>query len=308
MKTTPKPFVKWAGGKGNLLKTLELQLPEDFDRQINVTYIDPFVGGGAMLFHMLNNHSNITRAVINDVNKDLIRCYTLIKENPQFLIRELQRIEKCYYALHSDEAKKEYYLATRDYYNEICTEENERAAYFIFLNHTCFNGLYRVNSKGHFNVPFGRYKKPKICNEEVIMANHESLSKVDIYNADYSSVITHLGRGYNFVYLDPPYRSLLGSSNFKEYSSGGFGDDEQVELKLFCDRLTARGCQLMLSNSDSMNVDGTSFFEELYNGYFFGRILAPRYINAFAVKRQSQSEVLIKNYDNPREVLPIIPM
>ena len=140
------------------------------------------------------------------------------------------------------------------------------------------------------------------------MADHEALSKVDIYNADYSKVITHLGRGYNFVYLDPPYRPLLGASNFKEYSTSGFGDKEQIDLKLFCDKLTTRGCKLMLSNSDSMSEDGTSFFEELYEGYAFGRILAPRYINAFAVKRQSQSEVLIKNYCNPVFELPIIPL
>ena len=128
-----------------------------------------------------------------------------------------------------------------------------------------------------------------------------SCSIVDIYNVDYSQIINHLGRGYNFVYLDPPYRPLLGSANFNDYSSSGFGDNEQRELKLFCDILTALGCKLMLSNSDSMNEDGTSFFEVLYDGYVFGKVLAPRYINAFAVKRQSQLEVLIKNYDNTKE-------
>ena len=260
-----------------------------------------------MLFHMINNHRNIRRVVINDINKDLIRCYVLIKENPTLIIKELKRLEKCYHALYSEDARKEYYLATRDYYNE-CLDDDERAINFMFLNHTCFNGLFRVNSNGKFNVPHGRYKNPTICNEELIMSDHKALSKVSIYCGDYSAVIRHLGRGYNFVYLDPPYRPLLGAANFNEYASSGFGDKEQVELKEFCDRLTARGCGLMLSNSDSMNEDGTSFFEELYDGYDFGRVLAPRYINAFAVKRQSQLEVLIKNYDNPREELPIIPI
>lgn len=300
MNTKAKPFVKWAGGKGNLLKTLEQQLPVDFDNQVNVTYIEPFVGGGAMLFHMLKNHPNITRAVINDINKDLIKCYQLIKDNPTILIKELKRIEKSYFALKTEASRKEYYLATRDFYNE-CTDDDTRAIYLMFLNHTCFNGLYRENKKGRFNVPFGRYKNPTICNEDIIMADHELLSIVDIYNVDYSQIINHLGRGYNFVYLDPPYRPLLGSANFNDYSSSGFGDNEQRELKLFCDILTALGCKLMLSNSDSMNEDGTSFFEVLYDGYVFGKVLAPRYINAFAVKRQSQLEVLIKNYDNTKE-------
>lgn len=303
----PKPFVKWAGGKGKLLSTLELQLPNDFDDQVNVTYIEPFVGGGAMMFHMINNHPNIRRVVINDINRDLIKCYTLIKENPTLLICELRHLEKFYHSLNTEEEKKEYYLATRDHFNE-CVNADERAVYFMFLNHTCFNGLYRENSKGQFNVPHGRYKNPTICNEEIIMTDHEALSKVSIYCGDYSKVIRHLGRGYNFVYLDPPYRPLLGAANFNEYASSGFGDKEQIELKEFCDRLSARGCSLMLSNSDSMNENGTSFFEELYDDYDFGRVLAPRYINAFAVKRQSQLEVLIKNYNNPRRELPIIPI
>lgn len=293
---TAKPFVKWAGGKGKLINKLESQLPEDFDQQADVTYIEPFVGGGAMLFHMLKNHPNIKRAVINDVNKDLIRCYKLIKENPRILIEKLERIEGAYRALLTEKGRKEFYYATRDVYNEQLQDDDERAANFIFLNHTCFNGLYRENGDGKFNVPFGRYKNPTICNVDLIMADHDVLSKVDIYCGDYSKIIRYLGHGYNFVYLDPPYRPLLGSSNFKQYNKGDFGDKEQEELKLFCDRLTERNCRLMLSNSDSSNQDGTNYFEELYGGYYFSKILAPRYINAFADKRESQTEVLIRNY------------
>lgn len=294
-KVSAKPFVKWAGGKGNLLNILESQLPDDFDSQTKVTYIEPFVGGGAMLFHMLTAHPNIRRVVINDINKDLVRCYQLVKENPKTLIELLKPFEQRYYELNED-GRRLYFYEVRNIYNNAELTLDQRAAYFIFLNHTCFNGLYRENSKGAFNVPFGRYKKPKICNIDVIMADHEILSKVDIICGDYKIVLPHLGKGYNFVYLDPPYRPLLGSSNFNDYSRSGFGDIEQVELKIFCDRLTARGCKLMLSNSDSTNEDGTSYFEALYEGYTFDKVLAPRFINAYAPKREKQTEVLIKNY------------
>lgn len=292
---SPKPFVKWAGGKGNLLNILESQLPADFDTQTNVTYVEPFVGGGAMLFHMLITHPNIHRVVINDINKDLIRCYQLVKENPQTLIELLRPFEKRYYELNEDD-RRSYFYEVRNEYNNVKLSADQRAAYLFFLNHTCFNGLYRENANGGFNVPFGRYKKPKICNVDVIMADHKVLSKVDIICGDYKSVFSHLGKGYNFVYLDPPYRRLFGSSNFKEYSKSGFGDKEQEDLKFFCDRLTDKGCKLMLSNSDSTNKDGTSYFETLYEGYFFNKILAPRFINAYAEKRQKQAEVLVKNY------------
>ena len=128
------------------------------------------------------------------------------------------------------------------------------------------------------------------------MADHEALSKVNIICGDYKKIVSHLGKGYNFIYLDPPYRPLLGSANFKQYSKSGFGDPEQEELKLFCDRLTSKGCKLMLSNSDSINEDGSSYFRFLYDGYTFDKVLAPRFINAYAEKRVKQSEVLIKNY------------
>ena len=290
-----KPFVKWAGGKGNLLTILESQLPADFDSQTKVTYIEPFVGGGAMLFHMLTRHQNIRRVVINDINQDLIRCYQLVKENPLTLIELLKPFEQKYNELNEDE-RRLYFYEVRNEYNNVELSADQRAAHLIFLNHTCFNGLYRENASGGFNVPFGRYKKPKICNEDVIMADHKVLSKVDIICGDYKNILSHLGKGYNFIYLDPPYRPLMGSSNFNQYFKNGFSDKEQVELKVFCDRLTAKGCKVMQSNSDSTNKDGTSYFETLYEGYTFGKVLASRYINAYAEKREKQSEVLITNY------------
>ena len=202
-----KPFVKWAGGKGNLLQKLEALLPTDFDDLENVTYIEPFVGGGAMLFYMLQRHKCIRRAVINDINADLIRCYRLIANDPQILIDRLKSIKNNYYSVDFP-ARKELFYAYRDQYNSEGIHADERAALFIFLNHTCFNGLYRVNAAGKFNVPYGRYKKPVICNEELIMADHRLLNSVELVirqAGDYKFVRQNLSRNHsNFVYFDPP--------------------------------------------------------------------------------------------------------
>ena len=303
---TAKPFVKWAGGKGNILNILESQLPADFDLQENVTYVEPFVGGGAMLFHMLNNHKNIKRVVINDINTDLIRCYVLIKDNPELLIQYLEKLDKSFYD-KNDESKKKFFYKIREDFNTKKLNDAERAAYLVFLNHTCFNGLYRENASGGFNVPYGRNKKPKICDVDLIIADHDILSKVDIICGDYKNIINYLNNDYTYIYIDPPYRPLLGSDNFKQYSKSGFGDPEQEELKSFCDDLSALNYKLMLSNSDSTNEDGTSYFETLYNNYYCGKILASRFINAYANKREKQTEVLIKNYNNPKETLPLLP-
>ncbi len=295
----PKPFVKWAGGKGNLLSKLEALLPANFSDLTNVTYIEPFVGGGAMLFYMLNKYKCIKRAVINDINPDLIRCYQLIKDNPLALIERLKEIENNYY--HCDiNGRKELYYAYREQYNYKQENIDERAAVFIFLNRTCYNGLFRVNALGKFNVPYGRYKKPIICNEEVIMADHKLLNSIEVIirpPGDYKLVTRNLSHnGYNFIYFDPPYRPLLDESNFMSYSNNPFGDREQEELNFFCDQMGRRGCCIMLSNSDSKNPDGSSYFESLYQGYHVSRILAPRYINAVPEKRVKLTEVLITNY------------
>lgn len=294
-----KPFVKWAGGKGNLIPQLESLLPHDFDSYKDVTYIEPFVGGGAMLFHMLKNHRCITKAVINDINSDLIRCYELIAHNPQDLIDRLSIIERDYYNNDVHE-RRDLYYAYRDQYNNANDDPDEKAALFIFLNHTCFNGLYRVNADGRFNVPYGRYKKPIICNKDLIMADHALLSSVELVirrPGDYKLTRQNLSRhNTNFVYFDPPYRPLNGVSNFKEYSNHPFEDEQQMELKRFCDTLTRQNCLIMQSNSDSKNDNGDSFFEGLYEGYSIDRILANRFINANPEKRIKLTEVVIRNY------------
>lgn len=294
-----KPFVKWAGGKGNLLQKLEALLPANFDDLKNVTYIEPFVGGGAMLFHMLQNHKCIKRVVINDINPDLIHCYNLIAKSPNVLIEHLKDIEKNYYSV-SVQARKEVFYAYRGRYNEVGVHPDERAALLIFINHTCFNGLYRVNTSGLFNVPYGRYKNPVICNEELIMTDHRLLNSIELVirkPGDYILVSKNLSiKHVNFVYLDPPYRPINATSSFKEYSIMPFGDKQQEELKLFCDKLSRRNCLFMLSNSDSKDEKGDSFFEPLYKGYHFERIMAPRFINANGEKREKLTEIVIKNY------------
>jgi len=294
-----RPFVKWAGGKGYLIQQLETLLPTNFDELQNVTYIEPFVGGGAMLFHMLQRYKCIRRAVINDINPDLIHCYQLIARSPEILIERLRYLENNYYSVDFL-ARKEMFYNCRDLYNSEEIQPDERAALFIFLNRTCFNGLYRVNAAGKFNVPYGRYKRPVICNEELILADHRLLNTIELVirqPGDYKLVKRNLSRSYmNFVYFDPPYRPLFGSSNFKAYSNSPFGDKQQVELKLFCDKLSTRNCQVMLSNSDSREQNDVCYFEELYKDYYFSRILAPRFINANPKKRNELEEIVIRNY------------
>lgn len=291
-----KPFVKWAGGKGSLISQLIANLPQDFAEQPNVTYIEPFVGGGAMLFYMLTHYPNIKRAVINDVNEDLINCYLLIKNDPKKLIASLREINEEYYQLATIEAKSQYYYQMREKYNNEELAKEKQAACFIFLNKTCFNGLYRVNTNGKFNVPFGQYDHPNICDEELIMADHRVLQKVDIYVGGYKNIIKHLGKRYNFIYIDPPYRPLSGSACFIEYTRNIFDDTEQEKLKAYCDTLTQKGCKIMQSNSNSLDDNGESYFAKLYNAYTIKQILAHRFINAHAGQREKETELLIMNY------------
>lgn len=294
-----KPFVKWAGGKGSVVDQLNSLLPVDFDNWGDVTYIEPFVGGGAMLFYILQAHHNIRRVVINDINPDLIKLYNIVKSDPQYLIDVTASLQ-AEYSGRDNVAKKQMFYQARERYNNEMLNENERAALFLFLNHTCYNGLFRVNNQGKFNVPFGRYVSTGFDSPDTIMETHRLLNSVEfniLRPGDYKSVALHLStRGQNFVYFDPPYRPLSATSYFKEYSNDPFGDEQQVELKLFCDRLSRRGCSIMLSNSDSKNEDGTSFFEALYEGYNISRIDVPRFINANGQGRSKIKEVLIRNY------------
>ena len=292
-----KPFVKWAGGKGKLLKTLEKYLPSDFEKQESISYIEPFVGGGAMLFYMLERYKNINKVIINDINPELIACYRQIQNEHENLIQELRELENKHLSYQSHEERRKDYEANREEYNELHLSQDSanlfevrKVALFIYLNKTCFNGLYRENRRGIFNVPFGRYAHPTICNESQIIEAHNALQGVQILNDDYH-VIKVNPNEYSFVYIDPPYKPLPGSNNFKEYTKFMFGDEQQIELKLYCDELTKQNAKIMVSNSFCKD-----FFKELYQGYSFQAVLAPRYINAFAANRNPIYELLIKNY------------
>lgn len=299
-ETTAKPFIKWAGGKGQLLGQLDEHLPSQLDGR-PFTYVEPFVGGGAMLFHMLKKHPEIKRAVINDINTHLVMAYRVIKERPQDLIERLSDIEQQYFALDSEEAKKNFYLGAREIFNEEKLDDIDRAKYLIFLNRTCFNGLYRENAKGKFNVPFGRYLHPTICNAETILADSEALNhaNVTILNGDFSDTLKHLDEdGMNFVYFDPPYRPLNATSSFNSYVKEEFNDNEQIRLRDFSRELDGRlGVYWMLSNSDcsAKNPEDT-FFETIYDNFYIHRVYASRAINANPTKRGKLTELLICNY------------
>ncbi len=237
-----KPFVKWVGGKSQLIEQLEALLPADFDRWENVTYVEPFVGGGAMLFYMLQTHSNITSAVINDINSDLTTCYKVVKENPSALVSSLSEIQKEYYAMKNEESRRDFFLQMRDRFNTKSLDDVENTTIFFFLNRTCFNGLYRVNKSGLFNVPFGKYERPTICDPTTIYADSELLQKVTIMTGDFEKTIEKIGVT-NFFYFDPPYRPLSVTSSFTSYSKDDFNDDAQIRLMHFCNKVKQVGCK-----------------------------------------------------------------
>ena len=285
-KINSKPFIKWAGGKGQLLSQLDEYLPQILDEQ-EFTYIEPFVGGGAMLFHMLQKYSNIERVIINDINPYLTTAYRIIKDEPEELIERLSTLEREYFALESEEAKKE--LDTVD-----------RTKYLMFLNRTCFNGLYRVNSRGKFNVPFGKNLNPTICNAETIKADSELLNKVNaiILNGDFEQTINHINsKRLNFFYFDPPYRPLSTTSSFNSYAREEFNDAEQIRLRDYCQLLDDIGALWMLSNADcSAKNPEDLFFEDAFQHFNINRVYASRSINANPNKRGKLTELLIKNY------------
>ena len=293
-----KPFIKWVGGKGQLLPTLEKLLPPELNSWKEFTYIEPFIGGGAMLFFMLRTFGNIKRAVINDLNPDLINAYNTVKNMPSELVERLVDMENEYLNGIREDERKDYYLSVREKFNTEKLSDVENTACLIFLNKTCFNGLYRVNSKGAFNVPFGSYKHPTICDSDTIYADSELLQKVDIISGDFEQSENYLS-DKTFVYFDPPYRPLDATSNFNSYSKEKFNDDEQIRLKKYFDRLSAKGCMLMLSNSDckGRNPEDT-FFDDLYKDYVIERVYATRSVNANPNKRGKLTELLIRNYSD----------
>ena len=299
MTSKGKPFIKWVGGKTQLIDSIEKALPKDFENQNNLTYIEPFVGGGAVLFWILQKYPNIKNAVINDINPDLTTAYKTIKKDPAELINQLLLIQNEYLSL-SEEKRKEYFLLKRERFNTKSLEPIENTALFIFLNRTCFNGLYRVNSKGLFNVPFGSYANPKICDEQTIMADSELLQKVEILTGDFEATLHYAGEN-SFFYFDPPYKPLSETSSFNSYAKEDFNDREQIRLGKFCQRIDVLGHSFILSNSDVKGKNPhDNFFDELYSSFEIKRVYATRMVNAKAEKRGKLTELLISNSSLPK--------
>lgn len=294
--TKAKPFIKWVGGKTQLIEQLEALLPADFSERENVTYIEPFVGGGAMLFYMLQKYPNIKSAVINDINPDLTLCYKVVRDNPTELINSLKDIQTQYHSISTDEERKEFFLKQRDLFNSKSLNKIENTTLFFFLNRTCFNGLYRVNKAGKFNVPFGKYITPTICDKATIYADSKLLQNVEIMTGDFEQTFDKI-KGNTFFYFDPPYRPLSNTSSFNDYAKEDFNDDAQIRLKQFCDKLNEIGINFMLSNSDCLGKDGKDlFFDNLFIDYKIDRVWAKRNVNAIASKRGKLTELLIRNY------------
>lgn len=293
-----RPFLKWAGGKTQLLTEIKNFYPNELGKKIN-KYCEPMVGAGAVFFDILNNY-NLEEIYINDINKELINCYSTIKNNVDLLIEKLEKIESKHFNLE-DADKKNYYYKNRNTYNEIITMSNkknsiERASLFIYLNKTCFNGLYRVNKKGLYNVPMGTYKKPVICDKNNLMIVSEKLKNVKIHTGEYFNMKKYIDHN-TFVYFDPPYRPLTKTSEFTSYNSYVFDDEEQKKLSCFIKSLSKNGVNILASNSDPKNIDeNDNFFDELYKPFDIVRVNAKRCINSKGNKRGNITEILIKNY------------
>ena len=293
---TAHPFVKWAGGKGQLLGILKANLPVDMTTRIT-RYAEPFVGGGALLFALLNEFA-FDEVYINDNNKELINVYSTIRDNCSVLLDKLQKLQDEYEKLDIN-AQQAYYYTKRDEFNELLLNEDtaiRKASLFIFLNKTCFNGLYRVNKAGKFNVPPGKYKNPLICDRENLINISKRLQNVIMRSCDYRDV-ENFADEKTLVYFDPPYRPLNVTSAFTSYTENQFNDEDQKELASFYKRLSNKGVKVLLSNSDPHNVNkDDNFFDELYADFDIQRIAAVRMINSKADKRGKITELLIKNY------------
>ncbi|EJG09350.1 DNA adenine methylase [Fusobacterium vincentii ATCC 51190] len=270
-----KPFIKWVGGKGQLLSEINKLYPVELGKNIN-KYAEIFLGGGAVLFDILSKYK-LDEVYISDKNLELINTYKSIRDNVDILIKSLKEMEEQYIPLNNED-RKIYYYEKREEYNslKINSEVNniEKAILFIFLNKTCFNGLYRVNKKGKFNVPMGAYKKPKICDEENLKNVSLTLRNVKIVYADYRESEKFID-DKTFVYIDPPYRPLNITSSFTSYTENDFNDKEQIELAEYINVLNKKGAKIVISNSDPKNNDiDDNFFDKLYKNYNINRVKA----------------------------------
>lgn len=301
--SSAKPFLKWAGGKTQLLKEFTKRIPEELSEGKLQVFIEPFIGGGAVFFHF-NRLFEFDECHIFDINEELILAYTVVRNNVEDLIDNLREIKKDYFS-QDDSGRKEFYYNLRDEFNRQKSAINfhqfekawiNRAAYLIFLNKTCFNGLFRVNNQGEFNVPFGKYKNPKILNTDLLRLDSETLQNTTIHLGDFTDSYRYVS-DTSFVYFDPPYRPLNETSSFTQYSKNGFNDSEQERLASFFEQCNRKHAKLMLSNSDPKNVDpNDDFFDILYEKYHITRVPAKRMINCDGTKRGEIREIIVTNY------------
>ena len=293
-----RPFLKWAGGKRQLLSEIEARLPADIDEC--TTYVEPFVGGGAVLFHLLETRS-FDEVHISDLNPELALCYRALKADAQKVIGHLSRLVDVYPAEQDD--RKVTFYDIRDEWNskvgrtDALSEDGiaERTAQTLFLNKTCFNGLFRVNRKGEFNVPIGGYVNPSFPRTEDLLEVQSALQGVTIHEAPFEECEKWVN-DRAFVYFDPPYRPLSDTSSFVSYSKGDFNDQDQERLAKFFRTLDGMGAKLLLSNSDPKNtIPDDDFFDDLYTGFKIERVLANRAINSNPDRRGPITELLISN-------------
>lgn len=290
-----KPFVKWVGGKSHLVEEIEKFLPVDDERALT-KYCEPMVGGGALLFDILSKF-DFEQIYISDTNVELINAYNAIQKDVDALIKRLTEMQLLFLPM-DENGRKYFYYTARDKFNSLELNETnsiEKAALFIFLNKTCFNGLYRVNKKGQFNVPMGAYKNPTICDEANLRNVSKVLQSVEIVCGDYTLSKKFIDSN-TFVYIDPPYRPISQTSGFTSYTTDVFDDNEQIRLAHFIDEINETGAKIVLSNSDPQNVnEEDTFFEDLYKAYKIKKVEAPRAINSKAEKRGKIKELLICN-------------
>lgn len=292
---TLKPFVKWVGGKSQLVEQIEKMLPTDGEKVLT-KYAEPMVGGGALFFSILSKY-DFEELYISDINAELINAYQAVKNDVDNLIAKLNEMQMLFLPMDENGRKYFYYTVRERFNSTTLTEETatEKAAQFIFLNKTCFNGLYRVNRKGQFNVPMGAYKNPTICDDENLSNIHEALQNVTIVCGDYSLSKSFIDKD-TFVYLDPPYRPISETSAFTAYNTDAFDDNEQIRLAKFIDEINLSGAKIVLSNSDPKNVnEEDNFFDDLYKNYKINRVEASRAINSKGDKRGKINELLICN-------------
>lgn len=292
-----KPFLKWAGGKNQLLSEIEKYYPFG-DKKIT-KYAEPFVGGGAVLFDVLGKY-DLREVYISDINAELINAYRIIRDDIDDLVSMLVNMQSEFVPMDTGH-RKAYYLTKRERFNDLKVNGNEsinieKAALMIFLNKTCFNGLYRVNKKGMFNVPMGSYKNPLICDEENLKAVSEKLQNVTIVCGDYRESATFIDDS-TFVYFDPPYRPITDTANFTAYTENLFNDKEQIELARFVDDMHRKGAKIVISNSDPKNSNTEDdFFDNIYSAHKIKRVEATRMINCNSEARGKIKELLISNF------------